>query len=231
MINNLPLLLYIESSSTVCSVAISQGDKLIAIKETNEGYSHAENLTWFIEQICIENAINLQSIDAVVVSKGPGSYTGLRIGVSAAKGICFALDKPLIAINTLQSMASYAASKYKTENALYFPMQDARRMEVYNAAYDVNNKEIIETRALIVDENTTATIEWNGTIYYFGDGAEKCKNHFNGDARFVLLDDILPSSNNLIKLANKAFSENKFENLIYFEPYYLKEFVAGKKGE
>jgi tRNA threonylcarbamoyladenosine biosynthesis protein TsaB len=178
-----------------------------------------------------ESEITLNEIDAVAISKGPGSYTGLRIGVSTAKGLCFALDKPLISIGTLQSMA-YGLSKNQEiqkyeKNILFCPMIDARRMEVYAAVYDIDNKEIREVGADIIDEHSFNAYLYNSKVIFFGDGAAKCKKALSGHPNAIFYDDILPSSSNMATLAEHKFIEKQFEDLAYFEPFYLKDFIAG----
>ncbi|HEY4797814.1 MAG TPA: tRNA (adenosine(37)-N6)-threonylcarbamoyltransferase complex dimerization subunit type 1 TsaB [Bacteroidia bacterium] len=232
--SSFPLILCLETSTKVCSVALGQNGKLLALKESlDEKYSHSENLTLYIEDVCRQAAVSLQEIDAVAISKGPGSYTGLRIGVSAAKGLCYALNKPLIAVNTLEAMAAGQISNLKSKvSNLYCPMLDARRMEVYCAVYDENMKVVFPTSAIIVDENFISKVLYsqssilNSQFIFFGDGAEKCKEKIaQPNARFV--GNIFPSAQHLIPLAEKNFSEKKFEDLAYFEPFYLKDFVSG----
>jgi tRNA threonylcarbamoyladenosine biosynthesis protein TsaB len=174
----------------------------------------------------------MHDLDAVSVSKGPGSYTGLRIGVSAAKGFCYALDIPLIAVPTLQSMAlsaqwSLEDSPKPPANPLYCPMIDARRMEVYTALFDQQNNEVRTTEALIVGKESFQEEIKSNIIYYFGDGAEKCREVLNHE-HMIYLDDIYPSVASQAVLANAKFLSKDFEDLAYFEPYYLKDFIAGK---
>lgn len=227
------LILNIETSTTVCSVALGRDGKSIALKELNDGYTHSENLTLFIRDILKEANVAFSAIDAIAVSKGPGSYTGLRIGVSTAKGLCFSLDKPLIGINTLQSMASLKPLLKEEEilkdQFLFCPMIDARRMEVYCAFYDCSNREIRKTEAIIVDENSFADILANYKVVFFGDGAEKCIEKLAQHKNAIFADNVFPSAKYMTTLAEQAFASSRFENLAYFEPYYLKEFVGGQK--
>jgi len=220
------LILGIETATKNCSVALFQNGIVIAEKEhISDGYTHAEQLTSFIEEIVKLTNITLKDIDAVALSKGPGSYTGLRIGTSTAKGLCYALEIPLIAISTLKAMAFGMAKNEKT--AIYCPMIDARRMEVFSALFDENNKEIRSVQADVVDEQTYTKFLVN-EVLFFGDGALKCKeiiNHKN--AKFI--EGIYPSAKNLGILANAKFENKDFEDVAYFDPYYLKDFVAGKK--
>lgn len=220
------LILLIETATKSCSVALALNDTIIASKqEVNENYSHAEKLNTFILHLFQDQNLNLQDIDAIAVSKGPGSYTGLRIGVSAAKGLCYALDKPLISISTLRAMAYGIAQKEIAD--LYCPMIDARRMEVYNAFYDRSNNEIRAVNAVIINEDSYKK-ELDSKVLFFGDGAEKCKQIIkHSNAKFI--DAIYPSSKDMIALAMQKFSNKEFEDIAYFEPYYLKDFVAGKK--
>ena len=221
------LILLIETATKSCSVALALNGKVIACKqEVNENYSHAEKLNTFIIALFQGRNISLQDLDAITVSKGPGSYTGLRIGVSTAKGLCYALDKPLISISTLRAMAYGIAQKESAD--LYCPMIDARRMEVYNAFYDDKNNEIRAVNADIINADSYQK-ELESEVLFFGDGAEKCKQIIqHSNAKFI--DSIYPSSKDMIALAMQKFDKKEFEDIAYFEPYYLKDFVAGKKN-
>jgi tRNA threonylcarbamoyladenosine biosynthesis protein TsaB len=227
------LILNIETATTVCSVALAKDGDLLAFKEQNGDYSHAENLTLFIEDVLKQANSNLSDLDAVAVSKGPGSYTGLRIGVSTAKGLCYSLNKPLIAINTLEHISSSVSktlnSQLSTLNSLYCPMLDARRMEVYCAIYDSLNAEIKSTSAEIIDEHSFADILSENIIYFFGDGASKCKEILSVNKNALFIDAVFPSAKNMISLSEQSFANKEFEDVAYFEPFYLKDFVAGKK--
>lgn len=224
------LILNIETATTVCSVTLTEHGKLLALKEVNNGYTHSENLTVFIREVFSETNHTYSDIDAVAVSKGPGSYTGLRIGVSAAKGLCFALNKPLIAINTLQHLSLALNIQHSTPNTLFCPMLDARRMEVYCAIYDSAGNEIKKTSAEIIDEGSFADILKNNRIIFFGDGAAKCKTALSQHSNADFVDNVFPSAQHMMSLSEKAFKEKRFEDVAYFEPYYLKDFVAGKKN-
>lgn len=218
-------LLLIESATTMCSIAISDGNTILAKQEVNNGFLHAENLTEFIKNVS-QQSILLKDIDAVVVSKGPGSYTGLRIGVAVAKGICYALNKPLIAINTLYSLCN-GVKKTNPNFDFYIPMLDARRMEVYTAVF--NNDTVFEdTNALILDENSFSKIPQQSKICFFGDGSQKYKSisKFN-NATF--LEDVFPIAEYMNELAQDKFLKNELEDVAYFEPYYLKEFYTPTK--
>ena len=220
------LILLIETATKSCSVSLASDDKIIATKqEVNEQYSHAEKLTVFIAELFKNQDFTIQDLDAVAVSKGPGSYTGLRIGVSTAKGLCYALDIPLVAISTLRAMAFGMAKK--EESDLYCPMIDARRMEVYNAFFNAENKEIRGVQADIINEKSYQK-ELEKSVLFFGDGAEKCKaiiRHKN--AKF--LDGIYPTSKDMLSLVLQKYTNKDFEDVAYFEPFYLKDFIAGKK--
>jgi tRNA threonylcarbamoyladenosine biosynthesis protein TsaB len=221
------LILGIETATKNCSVALFKDGVLMAEKQhMADGYTHAEQLTLFIEEVVNSAAISLKDVDAVALSKGPGSYTGLRIGTSTAKGLCYALEIPLLAISTLKAMA-FAMTESK-KSAIYCPMIDARRMEVFSALFDKNNKEIRGVQADVVDEKTYAEFLEN-EVLFFGDGALKCKeiiNHKN--AKFI--EGIFPSAKDIGILANTKFENKEFEDVAYFEPFYLKDFVAGKKS-
>lgn len=240
-------ILNIETATKVCSVALAKDGGLLALKEVNGDYSHAENLTVFIEDVCKQANVKLSDVDAIAVSKGPGSYTGLRIGVSTAKGLCYSLDKPLIAINTLEHLSCSLSTHFTSglngpppdlSNIsldipnlpfLSCPMIDARRMEVYCAVYDSASNEIISTTAKIIDEDSFSDLLEKNRIFFFGDGASKCKEALSKNKNAIFLDDISPSAKDMIRLSEKAYSEKKFEDVAYFEPFYLKDFVAGKK--
>ena len=226
------LILNLETATTVCSVALGENGKLLSIKEINKDYTHAENLTVFIEQVLASANVKLTHLDAVAISKGPGSYTGLRIGTSTAKGLCYALNKPLIAINTLKQISLGFSTSNPHSSNLYCPMIDARRMEVYCAIYDSENNEIRKTSAEIIDEYSFADILEKHRIFFFGDGAAKCKIKLANHPNAIFVDNILPSAKNMIQLSEQNFNSAGFEDVAYFEPFYLKDFVAGgKKGQ
>lgn len=225
----MPLIINIETATTVCSVTLAKNGKAIACKEQDGDYTHAENLTVFIEAVVKQANIKFSDIDAIGISMGPGSYTGLRIGVSVAKGLCYALNKPLIAVNTLQHLAlSISSNKNYSSNALFCPMIDARRMEVYCALFDNNNKIVVPTVAKIIDEHSFADILNEQQIYFFGNGALKCKNSLSFTSNALFIDNVALSSKSMILLTEKAFANGSFENLFTFEPYYLKDFLIKK---
>ena len=216
-------ILNIETSTTVCSVSLSKNGELLSFKEINNGYTHAENLHIFIENIIKQASVTLKELNAVAISKGPGSYTGLRIGVSAAKGLAYSLNIPLIALDTLEIMANSALAK--DNDAVYCPMIDARRMEVYTTVYDKYLKQLKETEALIVDENSVSKFSSYNKIYFFGDGMEKCKIVLNALKNAEFIENILPNAKAMCDLAFKKYTAKNFEDVAYFEPFYLKDFL------
>jgi len=221
------LILNIETATQHCSVGLSRHGKILAIRESSEKNIHASRVTVFTEEVCSQANISMKDLDAVAVSMGPGSYTGLRMGVSAAKGFCYALDIPLVAVPTLQSMALGAMPAIDEKKALLCPMIDARRMEVYTALFDYNNKEVRKTEALIIDDSSFDKELAGNSIYFFGDGADKCRAVLDPKG-LHFLEGIHPSASSMAVIADKKFISGEFENLAYFEPYYLKDFIAGK---
>ncbi len=223
------LILNIDSSTTMCSVVLAENDVVIAVKELNQGYTHAENLAVFVLDVLRQANIDLKELDAVAISKGPGSYTGLRIGVSFAKGLCYGLGKPLLGINTLQTLAfGILKETNETNDFLICPMIDARRMEVYTQLFDSKLNSISETEAKIIDENSFSDLLLSKKIIFAGNGADKCKSALNSP-NALFLENIETSAINMVKLSYNKFQLQQFEDIAYFEPYYLKEFVAGKK--
>ncbi len=218
-------ILNMETATTNCSVALSiNGITKVLKEDKSKSYSHAEKLHLFIEQALKEANISKEQLDAVAVSKGPGSYTGLRIGVSSAKGLCFALNIPLISVPTLQSLALQA----NVQDGLVVPMIDARRMEVYTSSYTPVGKEQEPTRALILDENAFAKNLEETRVHFIGNGVMKFKElckHENA----VFLPEILPSAKEMSNLSYDKFRQGLFEDVAYFEPYYLKDFMVGAK--
>jgi len=226
------LILSIETATNICSVALAKNGKLLSIREINGKNSHAEILNVFIEEILIESSYSLNDLDAVAVSEGPGSYTGLRIGVSTAKGFCYALDIPLIAISTLQSLAQYTKENInsillKNENLVFCPMIDARRMEAYTAHFNSKIEEIRKVEAEIIDENTYSDILENNTFVFSGDGSGKFHNFYKNHPNAHFYSETLSSSKGMIALAEEKFKNKDFADLAYFEPNYFKAFVAG----
>ncbi|WP_108802209.1 tRNA (adenosine(37)-N6)-threonylcarbamoyltransferase complex dimerization subunit type 1 TsaB [Aquimarina sp. Aq107] len=216
-------ILCLETSTTNCSVALSKDGKVIAFKEDYDTkYSHAERLHQFITIVIKEAGIALDKLDAIAVSKGPGSYTGLRIGVSAAKGLCFGLNIPLISVSTLKGLAL----QVKSTECFIIPMLDARRMEVYSAVFSSDYKQVRTIEAEVLSEDSFSMYLENKQVYFIGNGVAKFEeicSHKN--AKFIT--DKLPSAVEMGILGYTKFLEEDFEDVSYFEPYYLKDFVAG----
>ncbi|MEI7663042.1 MAG: tRNA (adenosine(37)-N6)-threonylcarbamoyltransferase complex dimerization subunit type 1 TsaB [Bacteroidota bacterium] len=235
------LILCLETATEVCSVALFRDETLLGLKESSARNVHSSMLTVFIESLAKESGIGLPGIDALAVSMGPGSYTGLRIGVATAKGLCYALDKPMIAISTLQAMAVGMEHEIKNKNYdwagdirypgpqfLFCPMIDARRMEVYCALYDSRFREMEQVRAEIIDPDSFGALLSRGRVIFGGEGAEKCKPALESHPNALFLDGFRASARHMQPLAAAKFNQGDFENLAYFEPFYLKDFVAGK---
>ena len=219
------VLLSIDTSTRVCSVALHQNGKLLACYELLTEKSHSGMLTSLVQDIVHQSGFTLSQVDAFVVAKGPGSYTGLRIGVSTAKGLCFGLDKPLIAINTLEAMA-YQLKDFFSEEYLLCPMIDARRMEVYSAVFDKKMDVIQATEAKIIDENSFENLLNQRPIVFFGDGAAKCQAKLSHQNAIFPETLIYPSAKTVGYLALQSFEKGIFEDVITFEPFYLKEFFT-----
>lgn len=217
-------ILQLETATQVCSAALSVDGKTIALKELTAPNIHAASLTLFISEVMAMAGIPFQELDAIAVSKGPGSYTGLRIGVSTAKGLCFALDKPLIGIETLKMMAMGFLNDHPGYNGCVCPMIDARRMEVFTALYDNRLGEILPVTAKIIDETSYAQELAVHPITFMGDGAAKCQEAIvSANAEFSTAN--YNSAAHMSGLAYEAFQHGRVEDLAYFEPYYLKDFV------
>ena len=228
-----PLILHIETATDICSVAISEGDQQLASAESGPERSHATLLNSFIRKCLHESNKELQEFEAIAVSKGPGSYTGLRIGVSTAKGIAYGLQKPLLSAGTLQSMAAGASShsdiqelilKYGS-NLILCPMLDARRMEVYTGFLTQELEVVREVAADIVDEASFGEILEKNKVCFFGNGADKCEEVIKHPNAYFI-KGFNPSATHMIKPVLKRFKEQQFEDVAYFEPFYLKDFVA-----
>lgn len=215
-------ILAIETSTTNCSVALSNNDKVIAFMEFNDvNYSHSELLHDYILKVLLQAEINIKELSAIAVSKGPGSYTGLRIGVSTAKGLCYSLNIPLIAIDTLESLAR----QLDVKDAYIVPMLDARRMEVYSAVYNQNFCSIENVSAHIITPDSFLNLLGEKPVYFLGNAVEKtAKVIFHENAHFVY--DKLPSAVQMIVLALYQYKIGDFENVAYFEPFYLKDFMV-----
>ena len=223
----MPLILAIETATEICSVSLIRDNEIIALRESEGNNEHSALLASFIDEIMHETGLHLKQLDAVAVSKGPGSYTGLRIGVSTAKGLCYALSKPLISVATLEAMAFQviADEKISTDEIQLCPMIDARRMEVYMAVFNSKREEITAVKAEIIDENSFSGIEKK--VLIFGNGAEKCTSVLADNDKIVFLPGVKASAVSVAKLAVEKFSKTRFEDTAYFEPFYLKDFVAG----
>lgn len=221
-------ILHIETSGPICSIALSENEKLLGYKETTEPQEHAGKVTLLIASALSEAGLKVEELDAIAVSKGPGSYTGLRIGVSAAKGLCYALDKPLIGVNSLQSLTKGIFESPLAANiSLFCPMIDARRMEVYSCLLDTSMNERSPVKAEIIDEHSYAEELKHEAILFFGTGALKCSNIItHPNALFDLSTSL--SAKYMIQLAYDRFNKAQFENTAYFEPFYLKEFFFKK---
>jgi len=219
------LILNIETATTNCSVSLSKDGETLVLKEDNSaGYSHAETLHVYINDVFEEAKISAKDIDAVAVSKGPGSYTGLRIGVSSAKGLSYALNKPLISVSTLESLAHQVS----VNEGVIIPMLDARRMEVYSAIFNHSHKQIRDIKAEILTVDSYADLLKENRVYFIGNGVAKTQqliNHPNA----IFIDGKLPSANDMSSLSELKYKKSDIEDVAYFEPYYLKDFVAIKK--
>jgi tRNA threonylcarbamoyladenosine biosynthesis protein TsaB len=227
------VILQIETATTSCSVALAVDGKVLAFKEVNQRNIHAEVITLFIDELVSSANLTYNDLDAVAVSSGPGSYTGLRIGISTAKGLCFALNKPLIAIETLEAMANgiiHSEDISVDQDTLLCPMIDARRMEVYCALFNIDGQRVRSTSADIIDEQSFSEILAQHKILFFGDGANKCKAVLGDNPNAQFLPDFVNSANDLTQRAAEKFAKQEFEDVAYFEPYYLKDFIAGKKA-
>ena len=222
------IILHIETSTTVCSVALSKNGQCIFSKSNDQGMNHAALLSIFIDEALEQLKASGQKPDAIAVSSGPGSYTGLRIGVSTAKGLCYGYEIPLISVSTLEIMTIAALKCDVNKDAYFCPMIDARRMEVYAAFYNAAMDVISNISADIIDNNSYSEILQKNTVYFFFFFAEKCKTtipHHN--AKFT--DSINPLAENMIELAENAFRNKQFVDVAYFEPFYLKEFYTTAK--
>jgi tRNA threonylcarbamoyladenosine biosynthesis protein TsaB len=208
--------------------------QVVSFKQVNARNIHAEVITLFIDELMNNAGMQYQQLDAIAVSSGPGSYTGLRIGISTAKGLCFALDKPLIAVETLEAMANGAIGHedfVKDNDVLLCPMIDARRMEVFTAIFNQAGKKVKPTAAEIIDENSFSDLLNTHKILFFGDGAEKCRQVLGQNPNALFLPGFVNSATHLTQKAAEKYLNKGFEDVAYFEPYYLKDFIAGKKKE
>jgi len=215
------LILSIETSTPFCSVALHNNDQLIGLKEQLLDKSHSEYLVPIIQEVVSSSGENQKNIDAIALSMGPGSYTGLRIGSSTAKGLCYALNIPLIAISTLEGLAKQVSEKANI-NTILCPMLDARRMEVYTAFYDHKFQNKFPVQPVIINESSFEEYFKTYDLILFGSGAQKCKGVINKNATYI--DEVFPTATTIGELAIEKFKEKRFEDIAYFEPFYLKEF-------
>jgi tRNA threonylcarbamoyladenosine biosynthesis protein TsaB len=212
-------IILIETSTALCSTALAENGAIVSYKESSAPKAHASLTAVFIQEMLSERGLTINDCDAVCVSMGPGSYTGLRVGVSTAKGLCFGAGKPLIAVGTLDTLVAQASGDYR----FIIPMVDARRMEVYTAVFE-NGRQITETAPVIIDGNSFAEYLEQGPCLFIGDGAGKCADIIrHPDAHFCQCH---PQASAMLSPALKAYKEKRFEDVAYFEPFYLKEFVA-----
>ena len=225
------LILCIETGTDICSVAIARDGELISLRESDEGRDHARQVAVFVDELLEENSLRPEELDAVAVGKGPGSYTGLRIGVSFAKGLCYGIQKPLIAIGSLDALTEVAREDYEAgildvegwDDAVLCPMVDARRMEVYTQRFTSRGEALSGVSAeVITAESFAAERVSDHPFVIFGNGAKKCEEVLSG-ATWVA---VAPSARGLVRLAEEAFEKAQFEDLAYFEPFYLKDFVV-----
>lgn len=227
------LILILETATPYCSVALSSNGKIVNAIDSPGKNDHAALLASYIRDIFLGTPFTLKDLDAVAVSKGPGSYTGLRIGVSSAKGLCFSLEKPLIGINTLEGMAfgmifNIIRDRTLDSRTLFCPMIDARRMEVYCSVFDHRMHPVLDTRAEIIDENSFSSLLTKNDMIFFGDGAEKTGEVLSHHRNVNIIRNFHPSASHFCIIAEQQYRAGKFEEITYFEPYYLKQFVAGK---
>ena len=224
------MILCLETATPSCSVALVHNAEVLAWEEDPKGQNHSEKITLFIDSVMKKAGIAYADLDAVAVSMGPGSYTGLRIGVSTAKGLCYAASKPLIAVSTLEAMA-YGGRRFLNSNQsvemTLIPMIDARRMEVYASIYDEKINKIKDTEAVIIDENSFADLKKDHHLYLFGDGADKCAELFANDDKITVIKDFHCSAKYMNEIAQRKLDTKDFVDVAYFEPFYLKDFVPG----
>ena len=224
------LILCIETGTDICSVGVARDGELISLRESDEGRDHAKKVGVFVDELLRETGISPDELDAVAVGMGPGSYTGLRIGVSFAKGLCYGLGIPLVAVGSLDAMAAVAIEDYDAgildvdnwENAVLCPMVDARRMEVYTRLFDAKGNALSDVTAEVVTEQTFADVRRERQLVMFGNGAAKCREVLH-DATYI---NITPSARGLARLAEQRLSAGQTEDIAYFEPFYLKDFIV-----
>lgn len=223
-------ILNIETSTAVCSVALAKDGRILSFRESAEPNVHAEKLAVFIKDVMNEAALPYSALDAIAIGTGPGSFTGLRIGTSTAKGLCYALNKTLIAVPTLKAIALAGAALLNRKDIYYCSMIDARRLEVYTAIYNYDGMEFLPVEAKILDVDSFADIPKESQIAFAGDGMPKFRKLFNmDDNRHIWLDTIYASAKNMTGLSEEYFIKKQFADVAYYEPFYLKDFMAGKK--
>lgn len=227
MNNQEPLILSIETATSNCSIGLHGGGKLLKLIELNQPNIHASQTFGFVDEVMAKSGFEFSDLHAIGVSKGPGSYTGLRIGVSAAKGYCYGLKIPLIAIGTLHSMA-LSAKEFAQKNGfeVLLPMLDARRMEVYSQPFDLELNSLAHASAVVLDETSYNEYLSSRKVLFFGNGMNKAKHLLEGNVNAGFLEGIVPTAANTGLLAYQSFLKSDFENVAYFEPFYLKEFVS-----
>ena len=224
------LILCIETGTDICSVGVARDGELVSLRESDEGRDHAKKVGVFVDELLRETGISPDELDAVAVGMGPGSYTGLRIGVSFAKGLCYGLGIPLVAVGSLDAMAAVAIEDNDAgildvdnwENAVLCPMVDARRMEVYTRLFDAKGNALSDVTAEVVTELTFADVRRERQLVMFGNGAAKCREVLH-DATYI---NITPSARGLARLAEQRLSAGQTEDIAYFEPFYLKDFIV-----
>jgi len=223
------LILCVETATSACSVALSLNGKPIASKHSGQKNAHSAALNLFIDEVMQESGYMFSDLHALAVSKGPGSYTGLRIGVSTTKGLSYALDIPVIAPDSLLCMAAgfTAANREIQAEALLCPMIDARRMEVFAAVYDQGLQALLPVNAVIVNDGSFNGLPQGRPVFFFGDGSEKCREALSPRHNWIYFPGFVNSATHMAGLAEEYFRASHFENVAYFEPYYLKNFVAG----
>lgn len=227
-----PRILHLETATNICSVALSEGEKMLSLRETDEDRSHGSVLTVFMQEVLDESGLKASDIDAISVSKGPGSYTGLRIGVSVTKGFAYAQNIPVIGISTLEVLCIAALEDKQVEKIrnkhpeiILNPLLDARRMEVYTAAFNQELEKLEDVSAKIIDERSFEALLNKGQVVFFGNGSDKITDTIkNANAHFI--SEIVPSAKYMIPLALQSYRKKQFEDTAYFEPFYLKDFIA-----
>jgi len=221
----MPLILNIETSSPICSVCLSRDETILDFREDRTGNSHAKILTVFIDDLFKSNNLSLSELDAVAVSAGPGSYTGLRIGTSVAKGLCYALNKPLISVPTLLALAVGIQKKANATGAYYMPAMDARRMDAYVAVYNSELNEVYPTNCVTLNEEFENSLKSFEKIFVGGNASDKCKSVIKS-SNFIYTEQVDCDARSMVSVSNTKFLKSEFENTAYFEPFYLKEFPA-----